>query len=922
MLKKLTFSVVALSLPLGLALPPRVCAQIVPDSTLPQPSTVTVEDALQRIAGGTQAGGNLFHSFDRFNVRAGETTYFDNAPSIDNIITRVTGGSPSAIDGLIRANGAANLFLVNPSGIVFGLGARLDIGGSFFATTADSLLFADGAEFNAAEPNGAGTGALPLLTINVPIGLQLGSNPGAIVNRSTGEGLQVQPGRTLALFGGNLFLEGGNLSAPQGRIELSSVAASGTVGILPADDADLTDGGAIALSGGAIVNASGLGGGTIRVRGGRVSLTEGSRLVADTVGDFDGAGIDIRSANLQMSDRSFISASTFGSGTGGDISIRANTLDITGTEPGRRVGELVTATFDPFNLKDGIYALSLGMGAGGNVVITADRATVRNGGSILTTPLALGTGGNLTFDTDVAEFATGSLIVTGSAGIGDSGDLTLSADRLRILEGTIVSSSPLNAGRGGNLTVRTRELELQGTPAGAAIPNGFFTSTLGTGAGGNLSVTTDRLVVEGGSQISASSSGAGTAGNLMIVANEIDLNGIAADGRFLSGVYASTSLLTVPGERGTASGGDLTVTANRLVVRDGAQISTATGNAGSAGDVRIHVAESVTVSGLATGVDRMVESVSFGIIGDGIVPSAIEANTRESGAAGDVYLQTAQLTVNDGAEVGVRGTNAGAAGNLDIKAGEIFLDNAGSLSASTIAGTGGNINLQASTIQLRNGSRIMTDANTRDGGNIAIDTNTLVAFENSDITANALQGRGGRVTINARGIFGTQFREALTPKSDITATSELGAAFSGVVELNTPDVQSAVGVVELEAQAIDPATLVTVSCRDYQGSELILTGRGGLPPDPTQPLSSDRPWQDLRFLEELPSTNNSSPVPSLSEALSPTPKPLVEATGWRINDRGQVELIAEVSSPVRSPLPNCQDRSMQASGNGSEKLPE
>jgi filamentous hemagglutinin family protein len=906
-------AVLTIALPFGFISSSHVRAQIVPDTTLPQPSTVTPEDTLQRISGGTQAGGNLFHSFDRFNVGAGETAYFDNALGINNIITRITGGNLSHIDGLIRANGTANLFLVNPSGIVFGAGARLDIGGSFFATTADRIQFADGLEFRA-------TGAdshPPLLSINVPIGLQWGPNPGAIVNRATEEGLQVQPDRTLALIGGNILLEGGNLIAPQGRIELSSVAASSRVGILPTDEPDLSNGGSIELSGGATVNTSGLGGGAIRVRGGQVSLTEGSKLVADTVGDFDGADIDIRAAQFQMNDHSVISASTFGSGAGGNISLRANSIDIAGTEPGQRIRELVTGTFNPLELKDGIYALSLGTGMGGHVLIEADQLQVRQGGNIFATTFADGRGGNLTVQVaDSADLMGGAILLTGTAGGGDAGALTLTVDRLRVLDGTVIATSPsaTGQGRGGNLTIRAQEIELRGTPAGAALPNGLYTSTLGLGMGGNLSITADRLVAADGSQLTASSSGAGTAGDLEIVVGAIELSGSSDDGRFLSGIYASTSLLTVPGERGTASGGNLTVTADRLLVGDGAQISTATGNSGSAGDVRIDVAESVTVSGFAIGVNPIVESVSFGMIGDGIVPSAIEANTRESGAAGDVTIRTSQLTVNNGAEVGVRGTNTGAAGNLDVLANAIFLDDAGSLSASTVAGIGGNIHLQASEIQLRNGSRIVTDANTQDGGNIAIDTETLVALENSDITANALQGRGGRVTINTQGIFGTQFRETLTPESDITATSELGAAFSGIVELNTPDVQSAVDVGELDAREINPGNLVTVGCRDYQGSELIVTGQGGLPPDPTQPLTSDRPWQDWRFLDDLSPESNSTSAPTSSELLSPPPKPLVEATGWRINDLGQVELIAEVSNSVRSHLPDCLDRWVMGNG--------
>ncbi|NJL78362.1 MAG: filamentous hemagglutinin N-terminal domain-containing protein [Richelia sp. SM2_1_7] len=216
----------------------RVIAQITPDNTLPNNSSITRDSNTFNINGGTQTGSNLFHSFNEFSVPTDNIASFNNAVEIQNIITRVTGNSISDINGLIKANGSANLFLINPNGIVFGENARLDIGGSFVGSTANSLKFGDGIEFSA---NAAQT--QPLLSVNVPIGLQYGTNPGTINNQSTannieGEsvGLEVNPGKTLALVGGDVELDGGKLSTAGSRVELGSVADAGLVRLNPIEN--------------------------------------------------------------------------------------------------------------------------------------------------------------------------------------------------------------------------------------------------------------------------------------------------------------------------------------------------------------------------------------------------------------------------------------------------------------------------------------------------------------------------------------------------------------------------------------------------------------------------------------------------------------------------------------------------------------
>lgn len=916
-------------------------SQTIPDRTLPNNTVVIPNGNTKIIEGGTKSGSNLFHSFQEFSVPTGQEAYFNNALDIQNILSRVTGGNISNIDGTLRANGTANLFFINPNGIIFGPNAQLNIGGSFIGSTASSIKFADGMEFSTTNSQ-----VPPLLTINVPMGLQFGSNPGKIVNQSQAvghTGLQVLPGQTLVLVGGDVILNGGNLTAPQGSIELGSVASSGFVSLTPSyvegsggfalGYDGIENFGTIQLSGTATVNTSGSGGGTIRVRGGQIELTEKSKLVAETFDNLNGGGIDIQATQLVgLKEGAFVSTSTFGSGAGGSLAVRADTVELSGTNPLETSRQLIARTFNPFNLKDGLFSLSGGSGAAGDLTIDASRLIMQNGANVLTTALANGAGGNLTVRaSELAELSNGSILVTGTAGTGNAGNFAITTKQLKVLDGTALSTTPgdTSTGRGGNLTVTADSVELRRTPAGAAVPDGLFTTSLGAGDAGDLTVATGQLIVTDGAQISAASAGRGGGGNLTVTADSLELSGTSADGRFLGGVYTSSSLLTLSGQQGTASAGELKITTRRLSVRDGAQISAATGSKGSAGNLSIQASESVTVSGFGTSVDPAVESVSFGIIGDGIVPSAIEANTSGAGGAGDLKIQTQRLIVRDGAEIGVRATASGAAGNLDVKADSVLLDNQGAISAATVTGTGGNIRLQASDIQLRRNSQITTNTSNSDGGNITIDTDTLVALENSDITANAQQGRGGRVSITAQGVFGTEFRDELTPESDITATSNLGAQFNGIVTINIQGIDLNRGLVQLPENFTDPSRQIVTDCAANKGNRFVVIGRGGLPEDPSQILRGRTVWQDLRPLERrggegereregdflnsnlgrgtnlqpqtgrtpdglmsrdsYPKGYENANTPSLQK---PNPQtPMVEATGWVINAKGQVELV-------------------------------
>jgi large exoprotein involved in heme utilization and adhesion len=241
-------------------------------------------------------------------------------------------------------------------------------------------------------------------------------------------------------------------------------------------------------------------------------------------------------------------------------------------------------------------------------------------------------------------------------------------------------------------------------------------------------------------------------------------------------------------------------------------------------------------------------------------------------------LETGRLTVDRGGEVAVSGLGSGDAGRLTIAANEIELNRGGEIDASTVSGQGGNIDLLAEAIALRGGSRIATNAGNTDGGNIAIATDTLIALENSDITANAREGFGGRVEISASGIFGARQRPQQTPQSDITATSELGAQFSGSVNIKTPDVQLESGLESLATAFVGSEQVVADSClarRNARQGRFTVTGTGGLP---ATPYGAARDRFDLSAIAGVSSSTPTQGANPAVQVASASPR------AWQVGD--------------------------------------
>lgn len=288
-------------------------AQVTSDSTLGSENSVVTPDTVingvpsNRIDGGAVRGANLFHSFQEFNIGEGQGVYFTNPSGIQNIFSRVTGSNSSQIFGKLGVlGGNANLFLINPNGIIFGPEASLDVRGSFVATTANSLQFKNQGFFNSSIPN-----VPPILTVS-PSAFLFNQVAASITNNSQAAagqrvtllnssdplevknlfGLRVPDGQSLLLLGGNVNLNNGSLNALNGRIEVGGVAGVGTIGLdingqdlhlnFPiANDVALAD---ILLTDGAMIDASGEGGGNIQVQGRNITLTNNSQIISSTLG--------------------------------------------------------------------------------------------------------------------------------------------------------------------------------------------------------------------------------------------------------------------------------------------------------------------------------------------------------------------------------------------------------------------------------------------------------------------------------------------------------------------------------------------------------------------------------------------------------------------------------------------------------------
>jgi filamentous hemagglutinin family protein len=927
-------------------------AQIIPDGTLGAESSTVTPDIIKgipsdRIDGGATRGTNLFHSFGEFNVGVGSGAYFSNPSGIENIISRVTGSNLSQIQGTLGVSGNANLFFLNPNGIVFGPNASLDVRGSFLASTANSVLFNNGFAFSATDPQ-----APPLLTVNVPTGLQYRGNPGAI--QSQGAILQVPTGQSLTLAGGTVNINGGFLIALGGRVELAGVAALGEVGLTQQGQewqlrvpeglarADLAINnaivGVIAGGGGSIALTAR----NLKLTGARTFLQAGIGNGLGTVGAQAG-DIDINTAEATNIDASrvFNTALADGTGNAGAINITTGSLSVTN---GAALSSIMLGQGNAGNINitardavsfDGVGSTALstvdtsGVGNAGAINITTGSLTVTSGAALSSIMLGQGNAGNINITArDAVSFdgvgSNGAISSASSrvdpSGVGQGGDININTGSLSVTNGAALGTNISGRGDAGNINITARDrVSFDGVNSNSLSSASSSVFPSGVGQGGDINVSTGSFSVTNGAALFSATSGKGNAGNINITARDAvsfdGVNSIGVSSAALSNVFPS----------GVGQGGDINVTTGSLSVTNGAQLNAATLGKGNAGNINITARDKVSFGGVGSNgvlsggfTFSTVESSGVGQGGDinitaktlEVLSGGISARTRGLGNAGNITVKTGLFSITNGV-LSVSSAGQGGAGNLDVNARQLRLDQ-GLISAQAATGQGGNITLQVQDfLLLRRGSFITTTAGTAqaggDGGNITFNGNFIVAVpnEDSDISANAFTGKGGSVGITAKGIYGIRFSPGFTPLNDITASSQFGV--SGQVQINgTVDPNQT--VTQIPEAVVDPNALVAQSpCKRGSQSQFTRTGRGGLPPNLSDDLSGES--TQVGLVKPAASVVAEGQAPRTSSGMAPIEKqtakvenPIVPAQGWSFKDNGEVVLTAynpSVTGPQR-----------------------
>ena len=825
-----------------------VAAQITPDNTLGAESSRVVPNGnIDKIDGGALRDKNLFHSFKEFNINNGQSVYFNNPSKVENILTRVTGGKASNILGTLGVNGTANLFLINPNGIVLGENAILDMRGSFLGTTANSFVFGDGLEFSATNPQ-----APPLLTINVPIGLQFGKQPGSIT--TTSNQFVSLSGGTVALIGGEINVDGSTLFSQNGQVKLAAVGEDSTVGLnvngsslgfqfsegVARESINVTNGRILAgdensgieLFGGNIdINNSLIGGGSITIDGTKLNLDKNSSILTTTSGAINSGDIQIKVKDeVSLANSSFISSGKLPSSTGdgGDVTINARRITITGDET--------------LENRSGIGTFTVGAGNGGNLTLDVTESVNINGGDVLVSTGSAGNAGDLTVRaTNAVNITNQGILGLLTLGSGSTGNMRIETDTLLVQNsypvGGISAIKPSSgSGSVGSITIQARNR--------VDVINGRISTFSEAGSRtqstpGDITIETRRVNIKDGGSISTDTFSSANAANIYVKAAEyVDISGVS----FLNSQISSST-----GLGATGNGGNVIIESPRLSLSQGGGISTGSlRSSGNPGNITIR-AKDVEIDGFvfvlkeqltAVVQENFSDSLQQQIISSGkccSYTSSLSSNVILSDAdvrAGTITIDTERLRLSNGGNIdtsvirgrgeggdivvrasdsiNITGVGAerldgsfapsglftdlqtggiGSGGSIDVTTGSLNLSNEGAISAATFnQGNAGNIRIAANRIDLRGSSNITTQVNdeaTGNAGNLNIKTQLLNLQEESQVSSVTQgNGNGGNLTVEADTIILTG-SESEFVTGLLSAVEDTGNGKGGDIDITT-----------------------------------------------------------------------------------------------------------------------------------------
>ena len=728
---------------------------------------------------GQQLGNNLFHSFQSFNLNSDESATFSGADSVQNIITRVTGGNPSVIDGTLRSTiPNADLYFINPYGVMFGQNAKLDLQGGFHVSTADYLRLADGGRFDARTPT-----LSYFTTAAVKDFGFLTEHPAPLL--LNGSQLHVPAHQHLALIGGNLTLQHAKIQAEQGQISLASVAGQATVTLGAMDSVQ----GNITLIEGSELNTSGEGGGKIWIRGGQLIMNDAT-LQTDTLGKYAGQGIDISTTErIEITgDRVALSSTTSGAGDAGFISITTPELHLHGSV---------------------IDSSSLGAGMSGNIHINTQRTQLTQGAMVMSEIFAEGRGGAIEIIADqslnLSGKRTGTLHTAGRSlgldnpswistmtfGDNDAGDIVIHAGDINLTTG-IISSISVGAGSGGTLSVYGKSLQLR---------DGGLIDCLGMTDGGAGSITTH---IEGDIDISGYYPGVIVLPGIEVPDTESGINSVTfgmEDSGNIDILARKLSIEAAAISASTLSDGDaglISVNVESIDLSQGGQISSTSGlilgntvmvGNGNGGSVHLNATKEIVLHDMADGFR-----------------SGIFTSTRSpQGKSGNIELNTPRLLVDSDAAISTNAIGISDAGYIYIHGDDIVLSNHSRISSESQNATGGAITLNVSHLLYLNQSNIATSVKSGvgSGGNIEITVPLFTVLNHSMIKAQADAGHGGNIHLIAQHFIPST-------ESIVNASSNLG--IDGQITINSPTEDVGNQVLSLSAKFLNAASLFPRSC--------------------------------------------------------------------------------------------------------------